>query len=225
MKVFSPSLTGILLVAFGVGLTLADGVIHGRWTYRWSGKPVERLKAAQRLQDVPDRCGDWETAVSQPLSEYVRSILQCESHINRVYVNRQTGARVQVAVILGPFGPTSTHTPDICYTSRDYRILEERRRVSVPSGETSGSQLWVVTLGSDQLDRDSQRVYYGWSDGGPWKAPGEPRVHFGGRPYLYKIQVAAAVPPGAEEEALDAGQSFLTSFLPQINAYLVRART
>ena len=125
MKPFKRPLVSVLLVVVGVGLTLADGVIHGRLTYRWVGTPTERLRAADRLEEVPDRCGDWEVVSSKPLSEYVQSILQLESHISRVYVNRQTQQHVQVAVILGPFGPTSTHTPDICYTSRDYRILRQ----------------------------------------------------------------------------------------------------
>ena len=195
MKPFKRPLVSVLLVVVGVGLTLADGVIHGRLTFRWIGTPTERLRAADRLLEIPDRCGDWEVVSSKPLSEYVQSILQFESHISRVYVNRQTQRHVQVAVILGPFGPTSTHTPDICYTSRDYRIQRQCQRVSVPSEHDPTSQLWVITLHSDQLNQDTQRVYYGWSDGGPWQAPGEPRVHFGGRPYLYKLQVAAAVDP------------------------------
>ena len=171
MKPFKRPLVSVLLVVVGVGLTLADGVIHGRLTYRWIGTPTERLRAADRLQEIPDRCGDWEVVSSKPLGEYVRSILQFESHISRVYVNRQTQQHVQVAVILGPFGPTSTHTPDICYTSRDYRILRQRQRVSVPSEHDPTSQFWVITLRSDQMNQDTQRVYYGWSDGGPWKAP------------------------------------------------------
>lgn len=217
-----PVVTAVLVV-LGVGLTLADGVIHGRLTFRWVGTPSERLRAAELLQELPDRCGDWEVEQSLPLSDYAVNILQCESHINRIYVNRLTQQRVQVAVILGPFGPTSTHTPDICYTSRDYRIVRQRQRVSVPIEQSPDSQLWVITLRSDQLNQDTQRVYYGWSDGGPWEAPGEPRVHFGGRPYLYKLQVAAALDEVAEGNGPDASQVFLESFLPQLNIYLVRS--
>ena len=65
------------------------------------------------------------------------------------------------------------------------------------------------------------RVYYGWSEGGPWLAPDSSRLAFAGRPYLYKIQVASQHAPGDAPEADDPCLQFLKAFLPVLKDHLV----
>lgn len=218
------SLGSFFLVVCGLGLTLADGVIHGRLTYRWSGPPVSRGHAAQLLQRVPSMCGEWEAVLSQPLDPYVVNILQCEAHVNRLYVHRQTGDAVQLAVIMGPFGPTSTHTPDLCYTSRNYTIRDDQHVVQIPVAGTERAELWSITVQLEQVQQEIRRVYYGWSDGGPWTAPRQPRVMYGGRPFLYKVQASTVIAPDAAAGAVDPCRTFLEQFLPQLKPFLVSAQ-
>ena len=215
----------LALLLAGLGLTLADGVVHGRLTYRWSGSPAERKLAATRLQEIPANCGDWTLASSRPLEDEAVRILACEGYLNRVYVNRRTGQAVSVTLMVGPFGPTSAHTPAVCFSSRDYTISQEPSRALIAEGSSQDSEVWVVTVRSNQLDGETRRVYYGWSDGGPWKAPREPRLYYGGRPYLYKIQASIVLSSAESPAENDACREFLAVFLPQVRSYLLPFRS
>jgi len=107
----------ILLVA---GLTLASGMIHGRLTNRW-GPPTAMLAAAERLKGVPTECGDWRRMEKDlEMDETTINMLELEGWINRTYLHQPTGQTVHVAVLLGPPGRISVHTPEICFSSRDH---------------------------------------------------------------------------------------------------------
>ena len=216
MKRHVSYITGSLILTAGVALTLANGVIHGRLTDRWGDKRDLMPLAAARLAEFPEDFGDWRLVEAHPFGEYVLGILQCAGYVNRSYVNEKTGQVVNLAVIVGPFGPTSTHTPEICYSSRDYKVRETAQRVSLPSAPQSA--LWAVTLQSSAVHADVIRVLYAWSDGGPWSAPDQPRISYAGRPYLYKIQVSGLLSDSNKE---DSCQSFLESFLPVFEPYLL----
>ena len=119
---------------------------------------------------------------------------------SRQYENRKTGEIVTVAVLLGPAGPISVHTPDVCYSSQDYTVLGAPEQTRFGGGEGSQDELWSTSLRSTSLTAGNLRVYYGWSTGGPWSAPGDARFAFAGQPYLYKIQVAGPLPSPIDEK-------------------------
>lgn len=219
MKKFLPYL-GVSLVA---ALTLLSGMVHGRLSHRW-GPSRNLLAAAEKLQGVPTRIGDWQLESSQALDETVRESLECAGYLQQTYRNETTRQRVAVAVLLGPSGPISVHTPEICYSSTDYAIEEPRQRVAFDNGQALGDQLWATTFRSPDLQAAVLRVYYGWSDGGAWMADDNPRFAFAGRPHLYKIQVAGQVPAGELAESLDPCRQFLTSFLPVLKDHLVHVQ-
>jgi hypothetical protein len=141
--------------------------------------------------------------------------LQCEAHINRVYVHRQTGEVVNVAMIVGPSGPTAVHTPEICFSSRAYQIAEPReKKFFGGAGDEGGSSLWTTRFKSQDAGAGELQVYYGWSTGGPWTASQSPRFEFGGSPLLYKLQVSAQMgPPKEDGSRSDPGQSFIDALL------------
>ena len=141
------------------------------------------------------------------------------------HTHRRTGQAVSVVLMVGPFGPTSAHTPAVCFSSRDYTIGEEPSRALIADGSSPDSEVWMVTVRSNQLDGETQRVYYGWSDGGPWKAPREPRLYYGGRPYLYKIQASTVLSPAGSPAENDACREFLSVLLPQVRSYLIPYRS
>ena len=99
-----------------------------------------------------------------------------------------------LAVIVGPPGPISVHTPEICYSGAEYTQIGERQAVFLGDGGAKQSA-WLT-----QFPRTTSRgmacVYYAWSDGGNWKAADQPRVSFAGRPLLYKFQLAVQMPAG-----------------------------
>ena len=57
---------------------------------------------------------------------------------------------------------------------------------------------------------------------GGWTAPVNPRWTYGGRPLLYKIQVAADLSENEKAGAIDPGMRFLQDFLPALERHLMK---
>jgi hypothetical protein len=202
----------IVLTVIAIAITTVSGAVYGRWTQRW-GPPVDLELAGSQLAEIPQQLGDWRMLEERPVEENVRQILECAGSVVRVYAHQETGAVVNVAVIVGPSGPTAVHTPEICYSSRDFEISGPRMKSWFkPPGGLSHS-LWATTFRSRNAGRELLRVYYGWSAGDQWTASTSPRFEFGGSKLLYKIQVAALVGPTNDDNSTDPCQDFMDAFL------------
>ena len=126
MKRYLPILSLILVLV----LTAISGAIHGRMSNRW-GPPQDSRAAAEKLQDLPVQFGSWRLQSSDELSDFIEDTLQCVGYLLRTYANQETGEVVTVTILLGPPGPISVHTPEICFSSRAYEIREERQKVTI----------------------------------------------------------------------------------------------
>ena len=200
------------LVIVGTGITVATGAVYGRLTQRWG--PVPDLQAAgKHVEDFPAQIGDWQLVSEEPISESTLRMLSCEGHINRQYVNRQSGAIVSFSIIVGPTGPTAVHTPEICYSSRAYSIQDPRERVTLLDRSGKPHSFWSLSFRSNKESSDLLRVYYAWCADARWTASESPRFEFGGRKLLYKLQMSTLVPAMAKSEQHDACQEFLSALL------------
>ena len=198
----------VLVVA---GLGLASGIAHGWLDARWSfTKDVKGI--AGRLQELPDRVGDWTLVRDEEISQQVQDLLRCDGFTNRVYVNESTGQQVSMAVIYGPRGPTAVHNPEICYQGAGKVPQAAAQKRSI---EGTSDSFWAVTL-LDELDlQPSIEVYYSWSDGGPWTAADYARMWPTDR--LYKIQLAGTPPaPGQSSQV----EEFLQQVLPEVRSLM-----
>ena len=128
-----------------VASTVAVGVVHGRLTQRWGVRP-DMIGAARQLEKVPEVAGDWKMVSNAKLDPKAAEMLQCTGQLNRAYQNDKTGDRISVFVILGPMGPTAAHTPDICYSSRDYDITRERQVWKIDLPDNSSHDFWDLRL-------------------------------------------------------------------------------
>jgi hypothetical protein len=182
----------------------------------------ELQAAASRISSIPSTVGDWEMQADHPLEPAVIDMLQCAGHFSRSYVEKSTNAVVDVALIVGPAGPTAAHTPEICYKSQDHKVIEEPTAIQVRPSEKPGEDLWQMTFQADDLGGGRLRVIYAWSDRlGPWTAAKNPRWTFGGEPLLYKLQLATRLPDGESSADDDAAKRFLKSFLPVLDTALL----
>lgn len=206
-----------------VAMTISSGVIQGHLSNRW-GTPVDLLAAARKLEQIPHTCGPWELEQAEKLDDNVTQELDCVGYVLRTYVHRDTQMRAQVAVILGPPGPTSVHTPDICYSARDYRTLHSMERWSFADGQRHHS-LWEMTLEPSRLESGGfLRVHHAWTSGNEWLAPEHARLAFASSKYLYKIQLACPLVELADAGTdKDTGRQFLTHFIPAMQPFLVPA--
>ncbi|MBN2294090.1 MAG: exosortase-associated EpsI family protein [Pirellulales bacterium] len=214
-----------IAVLIACGLTLTSGVIQGQLSNRW-GPPPAMITAAEQLKGVPSHFGSWRITSEDDVDELTRHMLQLAGYVNRSYVDEETGQVVHVAVLLGPAGRISVHTPEVCFSSREYNQMDPRKRVTVKADKNAEEygELWQLTFRSRDVSRHQLCVYYGWSRGGRWSASESARWEYAGSPYLYKIQLAARVPPGKTAEEFDPCKKFLVDFLPVLKPHLQAPR-
>lgn len=213
----SAIILGVVILA---GATVLGGFVHGRMSRRWGAVAgLERLAA--RMQEFPAEIGPWKMSAEQPLSSAAAATLECAGYVGRRYENSKTGEAVTMALLLGPAGPISVHTPDVCYGSSNYVIRQTPTPVKMPRTDEGEDELWQTTVQSTDLDANYLRVYHAWSTGGAWQAPQDARFAYVGKPYLYKIQVTGAIPSLDAKPEADMARNFLKESLPVVQSYLL----
>jgi hypothetical protein len=204
---------GFLLLAL---LTAASGLLAERLAH---GNVTALEAAAERLKHVPADFGDWQKEADAEIHPEAIEMLECKGSINRVYRHRGTGQIIRMFVIVGPPGPTSVHSPEICYSSAGYQSREEPERFFVHPDSDSSPAFWKVWLKTGGPTPEQLAVVFGWNPGTGWVAADYPRFAFAGKPFLYKLQMATSV--GDDAQATDNGcQQFLESFLPVLDSTL-----
>lgn len=205
-------------LALAITLIISGAVVQGVMTERW-GAPDRASQVAQRFEHLPEKVGPWKLQSTSELSESAAEQLQCHGYISHKYVNEVTQEVVRVAVLMGPPGPIAVHTPEICYSSRDYKIDSPRKAVPIDAADGKPDTLWGLRFKSRDVSAHRLQVYYGWTVDGVWEASENPRFGFSGNAYLFKIQLAAVVPEGGAA-ATDACRSFLKDFTPMLRRRL-----
>ena len=201
-----------------VAMTVAAGIVHGRWTNRWGHRPnIE--SAGIRLEQLPMDIGDWHSDQNDALDPVVAGLLQCAGSVNRVYENQKSGDKVSVAVLLGPSGPIAVHTPEICYSSIDYQIAQDRSRWTMAEADQPGDEFWDLRMQGNDVAASPIRVLYGWTKEKFWNATENPRFSYGGSSYLYKLQLAGPIP--IEDQKRDVCREFLAAFLPILRKHMI----
>ncbi len=188
------------------------------------------LEAARKLEGVPDSFGGtrndrWRKKSTDELTPDTLAMLECTGHLSRTYENRRTGEIVHVFVIVGPAGPISAHTPELCMSAQNYTSRNQRERVAIAGKQEQDDQFWALSFKTKNVREDLLRVYYGWTASKCWTAPDDTRFGFVGLPYLYKLQVSSEMPAGTDLKTNDACREFLTDFLSVIRRHLLEPAT
>lgn len=209
MYKFSPIFT--TLIATGIIVTAA--VIQGRISNRWGTNDSLTASSVGVIEKIPHEFGDWKFQEEQPLSKRVQAILQCTSHTNQVFVHDNTGESIGATVILGPSGPLTVHTPEICLSAVDYAQIENSERVVIKEGDRVLGTFYRAKFRSNSPNLPSIEIFWGWNDGTEWSAPENPRLTFGGAPALYRLQVAAQLWPNVADGDKGVAAQFIRAFL------------
>jgi len=222
------SVTTGIAVTIAAGLTILSGLWHGTISHRWQATP-SLLDAVASLESLPQEFGVWKAEHSFELDPEVGAILQCSGYVHRRYVNQENGQSVQVFVVLGPPGPISVHTPEVCYSGAGYSTQSETKTMTIEGSDGSRDQFHWVNLQRDEDASSRLTVGYGWTTGDQFVAPDSPRWTFRNAPYLYKIQWAAhhtpsttASPRESSPDDPEVFQSFVRDLLPVLRPCLSR---
>lgn len=210
------TIASMILVMF----TVASGAIHGKISGRWG--PAEILAVSGRKLNslTTTRLGDWTVVKRSSLSDEVVEMLECSGNTTRVYRNQRTGATLNMFVIVGPHGPTVVHTPDVCYSSRDYKRPGDAVRKTIVTADGTRHVFWATTMTSNSdIDPHDLQVWFAWSDGEKWSASKKPRWDYLGFPRLYKIQVSSRISKNKDPK-IEPIESFLEDFLPELSKHM-----
>ncbi len=200
----------VLFISLALAATVAGGIVHGYWQQRW-GDPAEVAIAVERLGTSPSNFGPWKLVQATTLSDTERHILQNYGYIGGLYQHADSGQRIQFSVLLGPSGPTSVHTPEICLGSHALVATGQRQAMSVTD---SDARFWTLTFRTNDVARHSLRAVYGWRFDDTWSASQQPRIAFAGAPYLYKLQLVCYED---DDTSLETCDEFLKSALSELN--------
>lgn len=170
-------------------LTLIPAVQDGQRRFRW-GEDSEVNELAARLEDFPKHIGEWRCISDDLIDKASSSQLQPVAYIYRVYVNDSRQMQAAVFILLGPTGPTAVHTPDICFSSREFSILGKRQVVSVAPEYSSPSKCFETRFQSRDAGGSYMTSWYAWTIDGDWHASENARFHFARSRHLFKIQIA-----------------------------------
>lgn len=205
----------ILATVAVVAMTLVPAIQDGQRRFRW-GEDSEVLALASRLDDFPKQIGQWRCTTDELIDKAARNQLEPFTYVNRTYVNDTLQMQTTVFILMGPSGPTAVHTPDICFSSRDFTIWRERQVVPVDPSNTSRSKCFETRFQSRDASGSFLTSWYAWTVDGVWHAPEQARYFFSDKRYLFKIQIATRY---ADREEME-NDKVMGEFLAEIEKAL-----
>lgn len=210
------SLLAALVILVG---TLVSGLVHGHAVNRFGQRDILRTASARLGNSLPPYVGGWRLIQAVPVEDEVKRKLQCAA-LQGIYSHEATGHTAVVALLAGPSGPLTAHSPEICYSAQDYEISDDPQELRVVDSAAGEHSAWQVHGRSRHATRPSLQIVYSWSRGSTWQAVRGPRFALAGLPLLYKLQLA--LPADAQPlEGFDPCQDFLSHFLSAIEDRLV----
>lgn len=179
--------------------------------------------AAHAIGNLPATIGPWRPVAADAISENALRILQCRAHASRIFVNDQTGERVSLVLMAGAAGPMMAHTPEACYESGSFVMVEAAQAEAISSSDGQSATFERLAFRPKSGGLAIQRIYHAWRRSqGRWEAPRNPRLALGGEAMLYKLQLATSISEkGTDEPAGSAAcRSFLDALLPALDRTL-----
>ncbi|SIN67712.1 Protein of unknown function [Singulisphaera sp. GP187] len=201
-------------------LVIAAGIVHGRWTQRWTvSHAIE--EAAAKIDRLPTTLGDWQGEAFE-LDRKQLELAEIAGYVARRYTDRIQGDVVTILLVCGAPGPISVHTPDICYSGAGFEPIGAPREFSLPSEPSSppaqfrnGLMVKTSTPVPAYL-----RILWSWSASGNWEAPQNPRLTFASKDVLYKLYVIREQTSADERAEADPSPRFLRLLLPELQQIL-----
>ena len=205
----------LLPVATSVALLVACGLVHGFWTDRWEPAPDPAAVAA-RFDALATDLGDWQ---GEALPVGPRETRGLSGYLVRRYVNRRTGDAVTVALMSGPPRVVSIHTPDACYAASGFAVSPPARHAGAALPEPA--DFWTSEMVRTRAAEQTRlRIFYAWSNGGPWAAPDNARLSFAGTRALYKLYLIREVASGNTPPGDDPCLALMAALQPELTKCL-----
>lgn len=196
-----------------VAIVVPAGLAQGVWSGRWARAEAFDARLAA-LRRVPLQFGEWTGEDVEPEAR-VFDRAGVAGGLMRRYRHRD-GTSVSVMLVVGKPGPTSVHTPEVCYAGAGYEPASAREAVAVPGRDDA---FWAIDFRKqDAPTPEYLRIYHAWDTGRGWRASASPRSDFAGSEALYKLYAVRATPRLDGPPGADPVLGFLGEFLPVVAA-------
>ncbi|MBI1313466.1 exosortase-associated EpsI family protein [bacterium] len=214
-----PLLTGLLLL-------IAGGIVHGRWSGRWTTTDLNGIAA--RVHNVPRQINDWICIEEGTVSDDELKLAELSSYCMRHYRHQRTGAIVTLLLMCGSTGPIAVHPPTACYVGQGYeqvgdlqlhRVAFEERGNPSRSGSDAAPTDSLMTAQFRKPGRGNSqkaRIFWSWTADGHWSTPASPRIEFAGCPALFKLYVTQEAHDLLPLDGTTPPEEFLRELLPVI---------
>jgi hypothetical protein len=221
LRLYVPVAVTVVLIG---ALTAWEGI----YSDRFRGSSVTAEEFGKRFAGVPMNVGDWE-GQERPVDPKTIEVAGAVNHVSRVYTNTQTGAQVDLWLVVGHSRDICRHTPDVCYQAQGFSQdgSMQKHRVEVPGEEPA-------TFHTARFRREDQagvptRVFWAWNaneapDHQTWEAPDNQRMHFGNNTALYKMYFTAKMNERDELASDNVAAQFAEVMLPVVNRALFPER-
>ena len=199
-----------------VAIVVPAGLAQGVWSGRWARAEAFDARLAA-LRRVPLQFGEWTGEDVEPEAR-VFDRAGVAGGLMRRYRHRD-GTSVSVMLVVGKPGPTSVHTPEVCYAGAGYEPTSAREAVAVPGRDDA---FWAIDFRKqDAPTPEYLRIYHAWDTGRGWRASANPRADFAGTGSLYKLYVVRPMSRVGVSPGDDPVVAFLKRFLPEVKTRLL----
>jgi len=210
--------TGLFPLVFAVLLVVGATAVQGLWTDRWSGRDEKgQLKQAADLLEsrFPNEFGSWEFVEEMASDPKQLERAGAVGHISRLFVNRETKAKVSAFIVCATPHDASGHTPDRCYPGAGFEIAETEHRQSIPLADGRTAETFTGTF---RKTGQTLRVFWTYGVDGRWIAPQIARIELAGTSAVYKLYaiIDETRLPGGEATLICS--DFLSALLPAFDA-------
>jgi hypothetical protein len=205
-------------------LLIASGTVHGVWTHRWSGEPALLQEMGKRLNELPQRFGDW-TGADLIVTKEQLQIAEASGILSRRYTNAATGDTVQLMIVCGSAGPVSLHPPTVCFTGAGLIAERDPAICRVPRENVQEQDFFqVVDFSGPQANVPvGTRAYWTWFARGRWRAPQNPRIEFANEEVLFKLYLVRTLGNESVPFSSDPCLSFFALIRPELEKLISTA--
>lgn len=218
----APSARAFWLTAIlACGLLGASGSARRWQADRFVSRAELGKLATFPLKDLPRTFGDWTLMEGgeRQIDPQILRVAGSSDHILRIYKDEQTGVTLTAMVLYGRSDLVYGHTPDICYPSSGYSLVEPFEDRAIRYAEVAPPATFRSALYSKSSGGSGGReeVYYAFRHDGRWlpDAAGQHKM-FRRSPFMYKVQVQRRVGENERRDQNSPTEQFLKALLPEI---------
>ncbi len=176
---------------------------------------VWRVKEDARLNLI------WSTEEEKKIVDMTGSIGE---PLKRLYVDKETGVTLAVLILFGPAEKVTGHTPEVCYPSAGYELVESFDvKLTLPQPVNYRSLLFVKNGGAAAMRNE---VFYTFRQTGNWS----PIVSGNWKtletsPPVFKVQIQRSVTEREHRGGVKSPcQNFLDELIPEIDRLVASVR-